>query len=59
MGHWICLTRRNDIFIFLIVMDIILFKNLNFISKKMNELLGQEKTDFSGLFKGLKKVHIH
>ena len=26
MGHWVCLTRRNDIFIFLIVMGIILFK---------------------------------
>ena len=26
MGHWVCLTRRNDIFIFFIVMDIILFK---------------------------------
>ena len=29
-------------------------QNLNFISKKMNKILGQERQDFSGLFKGLK-----
>ena len=56
MGHWVCLTRRNDIFIFFDSYGYNSFQNLNFISKKMNELLGQEKTDFSGLFKGLKKV---
>ena len=55
MGHWVCLTRRNDIFIFFDSYGYNPFQNLNFISKKMNELLGQEKTDFSGLFKGLKK----
>ena len=59
MGHWVCLTRRNDIFIFFDSYGYNPFQNLNFISKKMNELLGQEKTDFSGLFKGLKKVLIN
>ena len=59
MGHWVCLTRRNDIFIFFDSYGYNPFQNLNFISKKMNELLGQEKTDFSGLFKGLKKRFIY
>jgi len=36
-------------------MDIILSKFKFFFLKK-NELLGQENTDFSGLFKGLKKA---
>ena len=55
MGHWVCLTRKKDIYIFFDSYGYNPFHNLNFISKKMNELLGQEKTDFSGLFKGLKK----
>ena len=54
-GHWVCITRRNNNFCFFDPYGNSPYQNLNFISKKMNELLGQEKTDFSGLFKGLKK----
>ena len=46
MGHWVCLTRRNDIFIFFDSYGYNPFQNLNFISEKMNELLGQEKLIF-------------
>ena len=53
MGHWVCLTRRNDIFFDSYGYNP--FQNLNFISKKMNELLGQDKTDFRQLFSKLKK----
>ena len=54
-GHWVSLLRRNNHFIFFDSYGYSPIQNLNFVSKKMNELLGQEKTDFSGLFKGLKK----
>jgi len=54
-GHWVCITRRNNHFIFFDSYGYGPFQNLSFVSKKMNDLLGQEKTDFSGLFKGLKK----
>ena len=59
MGHWVCLTRRNDIFIFFDSYGYNLFQNLNFISKKLNELLGQEKTDFLDCLKDWKKVLIN
>jgi len=56
LGHWVCLARRIGIFIFFDIYGYNPFQNLNLILKKMNELLGQEETDFSGLFKGLKKL---
>ena len=34
MGHWVCLTRRNDIFICFDSYGYNPFQNLNFISKK-------------------------
>ena len=43
-------NRRNDIFIFSDSYGYYPFQNLNFISKKMNELLGQEKTKFFVIF---------
>ena len=46
MGHWVCLTRRNDIFIFFDSYGYNPFQNLNYISKKMNELSRQEKLIF-------------
>jgi hypothetical protein len=50
MRHWVCLTRRNDVFTFFDSYRYKSFQNLNFISKKMNELLGQEKTKFFVIF---------
>ena len=49
-GHWVCITRRNNDFVFFDPYGNSPYQNLNFISKKMNELLGQDKTDFSHLF---------
>jgi len=54
-GHWVCITRRHNHFIFFDSNGYGPFQYLNFVSKKMNDLLGQEKTDFNGLFKGFKK----
>jgi hypothetical protein len=54
-GHWVCITRRNNNFCFFDPYGNSPYQNLNFISKKMNELLGQDKTDFSQLFSKLKK----
>ena len=54
-GHWVCITRRNNDFVFFDPYGNSPYQNLNFISKKMNELLGQDKTDFSHLFSKLKK----
>ena len=59
MGHWVCLTRRNDVFIFFDSYGYNPFHNINFISKKMNELLGQEKTDFLDCLKDWNNNLIH
>jgi hypothetical protein len=44
-------NKKNDVFIFFDIYGYNPFQISNFILKIMNELLGQEKIDFSGLFK--------
>ena len=53
-GHWVNIARRGNNFCFLDSYGYGPIQNLNFVSKKMNQFLGQERQDFSGLFKGLK-----
>lgn len=55
IGHWVCLVRCHNKFCFFDSYGYSPIQNLNFISKKMNKLLGQEVSDFSQLFKDLKK----
>ena len=53
-GHWTVILRGDKMITFFDSYGYGPIQNLNFISKKMNQILGQERQDFSGLFKGLK-----
>jgi hypothetical protein len=54
-GHWVAMVRCHNDFCFFDSYGYNPIQNLNFISKSMNKLLGQEISDFSNLFKKLKK----
>ena len=56
LGHWCCITRDNHNFCFFDSYGYGPIQNLNFITKRMNKMLGQDRQDFSGLFSGLKKA---
>ena len=59
VGHWTLILRCDKMITFFDSYGYGPIQNLNFISKKMNKILGQERQDFSGLFKGLKMILIH